>query len=88
MHPVRNACNRHFVDWNARPHILPKRPTNFTVQFADPIGVPAETQRQNGHAELLIWIKPRLAEREQLFQWNVEFSGKFPEIFLHHLPRE
>ena len=35
---------------------------HFAVQFADAIRVPAQTQRENGHAERLIWIEPRLAE--------------------------
>src|SRR4029450_7878926 len=62
MNSVCDAGNRYFMDWNARPDILPKRSGDFAVQFAYPIGVPAKTQRQDGHAKRVVWIESCVAE--------------------------
>ena len=62
MNTVRDAGNWHFVDRNARPHVFPKRSRHFAVQFTDAVCVPAETQRENGHTERVVWIEPCLAE--------------------------
>ena len=81
MHAVSNAGDRHFVDWNAGPHIFPKRSSNFTVQFADAVGVAAKTQRQDGHAERIIRIEPGLAKREQLVKGMFSSLANFPNTF-------
>ena len=62
MNTVCNTRNRHFVDRDARPHIFPERPSHFAVQFAHAIRVPAETQRQDGHAKRIVRIQARVAE--------------------------
>ena len=51
VHAVGDARDRHFVHRHARPNIFPKRPADVAVQFADAVSVPAETQRQDRHAE-------------------------------------
>src|SRR6266481_5875890 len=62
MNTICDAGYRHFVDRNAGPDIFPKRSTHFAVQFTDPIRMPAETQRQDGHAEWIIRIEARMTE--------------------------
>ena len=32
------------------------------MQFTHAIGVPAKTQRQDGHAKRVVWIQARMAE--------------------------
>jgi hypothetical protein len=32
------------------------------VQFGYPVGVPAKTQREDGHAERIVWIEACVAE--------------------------
>ena len=41
------------------------------MQFTNAIGVAAETERQDCHAERIVWIESCVAEREQLIEWNV-----------------
>src|ERR1700741_4812564 len=54
MNTVCDTSDRHFVDGDARPHIFPKRSSDFAVQFTDAICMPAETQRENGHTERVV----------------------------------
>ena len=71
VNAVCDAGDWHFVDRHTGPYIFPKRPGDFTMQFAHAVGVPAQPQRQNGHAEGIVRIDARLAEGEQFIEWNV-----------------
>src|SRR5207253_8043180 len=71
MDPICDAGDRHFLDGHAGPDIFPKRSGDFAMQFAYPVGVPAKTQRQDGHTEGIVWIEAGLTEREQLVERNV-----------------
>ena len=51
MNTIGDAGNGHLMDRNARPNIFPKRLTDFSVQFAHPIGMPARAQSKDGHAK-------------------------------------
>ena len=62
VNAVGNAGDRDLVHRHTCPDIFPKRSTDFAVQFAHAVGVPAQAQRENGHAERVVWIDPRLAE--------------------------
>src|SRR5438270_13605109 len=62
VNTVGDAGDRYFVDRNARPHIFPKRSSDFTVQITDAIRVSAKAQRQDGHAERIVRIESCMAE--------------------------
>jgi hypothetical protein len=71
VHTVCDARDRHFVHGHTGPDIFPKRSRDFSVQLAHAIGVPTKTQRQDRHAEWIVWIDTCLAKREQLVERNV-----------------
>src|SRR6266513_1268217 len=73
MDPVCDVGDRHFMDWNASPNIFTTRSGDFAVQFANPIGMAAKTQCEDGHTERIVWINARVTEREQLVERNVQF---------------
>src|SRR5438270_12598163 len=66
VNTVGDAGDRYFVNRNARPHIFPKRASDFTVHITDAIRVSAKAQRQDGHAERIVRMDSSMAESEQL----------------------
>ena len=49
---IRNMPNRRLRNRRVGPEELPHLPADFPMQFADPIGIRAEANRQHGHTVL------------------------------------
>ncbi len=76
MNAVGYAGDRHFVRRHAGPDVFPKRATDFAVQFADAVGMPAHAQGQDRHAEWIGGVDPGLAEGEKFVERQTEFGGE------------
>src|SRR5882724_4997501 len=59
---IRDASDRHFLHRHAGPDVFPKRSSDFAVQFAHAVGVPAQPQRKNSHTERVARINAGLTE--------------------------
>ena len=68
MNPVSYTGDRDFVFGHARPNVFPQAATDFAVEFADAIGMPAQSQRQNRHAKWIGGVETGLAEGEKFVE--------------------
>src|SRR5947207_12869921 len=88
MNPVSYVSNGHFVRRNAGPNVFPQAATDFAVQFADAVGMPAQAQRQDRHAKWVGGVDPGLAKGEKFVERQADFGRETAEIFAHHFARE
>ena len=73
---------------HAGPDVFPQAATDFAVEFADAVGMPAQSQRQNRHAKWIGGVETGLAEGEKFVERQPDFGGETAEIFAHHFARE
>src|SRR5690349_20837153 len=88
MNPVSYAGDRDLVFGHARPNIFPQPATDFAVELADPIGMSAQSQRQNCHAKWIGVVDAGLTEGEKFVERQSDFGGKTAEVFAHHVAWE
>src|SRR5205823_4792383 len=88
MNPVSYVSDGNFVRGDAGPDVFPEAATDFAVQFADAVGMPAQAQGQDRHAKWVGGVDPGLAEREKFVEGQADFGGETAEIFAHHFARE
>src|ERR1700722_18903106 len=69
---VGNAGDRHFLNRNSCPDVIPKALADLPVQFAHAIGMTAHSQRENGHAEGIGRMRSRFSEPEKIFEMDSE----------------
>src|SRR5262245_55875094 len=71
MDAVGDTGDRHFMDRNSCPNILPERLTNLAVKPADSIGMPTHAQSQNRHAKARDGIGRCLAKTKKFVERNL-----------------
>ena len=61
--------------------------TDFAVQFADAVRVPAHPQRQDRHAKRIGGVDPRLAEGEKFVERQIRFRWRNLPKYLRIISR-
>src|SRR5260221_1266960 len=74
MNAVRDARERDFGNGDTGPNISPEAHTNFSVQFADSVGVPTGAQLPDRHTERIVGSNRALTQPANLIETDAKVA--------------
>src|SRR5260370_13618249 len=86
MNAVRDARDRDFGNGDTGPNIFPEALTNFSVQFADSVGVATGAQGQDRHTERIVGINRGLTQAENFIETDSKVARIVPRVPPYDFP--